>query len=295
MNWQHLIYFKTVAEMKNYAKAAEFLFITPSALSKAIHNLEIELGFPLFHRVGRLSVLTCYGQTFYECVFQVSNSIDDCVQHIHAEMGLVNGRIRIGGIYTMCSEYIPKIIREIKKTYPDIKVELNYYTTDIILQNLLNGSIDLGFCGNFDLEDKTYGSLDRFYIKSEEIVVIVSSENELAKCPFLNFQVLQDENFIVHKNSNTGTNYIFRKLCAQYQIAPNIAFEAPDDQSILGLVKNNLGIAVMADSPSLRCDGINFIHIQGECPPVRDQYMVWNKATALSPITKAFQQKVMLF
>ena len=44
MNFQSLVYFKTVAELQHYTKAASTLFITQPALSKAIHNLEVELG-----------------------------------------------------------------------------------------------------------------------------------------------------------------------------------------------------------------------------------------------------------
>mgnify|MGYP003023843164 CR=1 FL=1 len=48
MNFQSLVYFKTVAELQHYTKAASTLFITQPALSKAIHNLEVELGVTLF-------------------------------------------------------------------------------------------------------------------------------------------------------------------------------------------------------------------------------------------------------
>lgn len=293
MNWQHLIYFKTVTEMKSYSKAAEALYITPSALSKAIHNLETELGFPLFNRVGRSSVLTRYGESFYECIYAASNSINGCIQSIHDEMGLVNGRIRIGGIYTMCSEYLPGKIKEVKALYPDVRIDLYYYTTDIILCYLLDGSLDLGFCGDFDPSQKMYANLERFFIKSEEIVVIVPKNSALAKRTEIDFSALQGEKFIIQKNSNVGTNYIFRQLCAQNHIVPDIAFEVPDDQSILGLVENDLGVAIMADSLSLRRDGIHILHISGQKVPVRNQYMVWNKTNPISPITKAFRRQIM--
>lgn len=53
MNFQSLVYFKTVAELQHYTKAASTLFITQPALSKAIHNLEVELGVTLFQKEGR--------------------------------------------------------------------------------------------------------------------------------------------------------------------------------------------------------------------------------------------------
>ncbi len=52
MNWQHLIYFKAIAETQNFSRASEQLYVTPSALSKAISSLEAELSFPLFEKSG---------------------------------------------------------------------------------------------------------------------------------------------------------------------------------------------------------------------------------------------------
>lgn len=55
MNFQSLVYFKTVAELQRYTKAASTLFITQPALSKAIHNLEVELGVTLFQKEAEMS------------------------------------------------------------------------------------------------------------------------------------------------------------------------------------------------------------------------------------------------
>ena len=61
MNLQQLIYFRKIAELQHYTKAASTLFITQPALSKAIHNLEVELGVTLFQKEGRNVTLTPSG------------------------------------------------------------------------------------------------------------------------------------------------------------------------------------------------------------------------------------------
>ena len=63
MNFQSLVYFKTVAELQHYTKAASTLFITQPALSKAIHNLEVELGVTLFQKEGRNVTLRSFTST----------------------------------------------------------------------------------------------------------------------------------------------------------------------------------------------------------------------------------------
>jgi len=292
MNWQHLIYFRTVAEMKSFSNAAAALYITPSALSKAIRNLEMELEFPLFQRVGRSSSLTSYGEQFYECVCDASNDITACIQEIHADMGVMRGRICVGGNYTMCAEFLPPKIKELKNIYPDIRVNLCYYTTDVVLQHLLDGSVHLGFCSEYDPSYKAYAKLDRFYIKSDELCVFVSKEHELAKEEAVPFAALKKENFVVQKNSNVGSNLVFRRLCQKHGIVPNIAVEAPDDQSILSLVENNLGVAMLARSPSLQREGLHALRILEDTPPLRHQFMVWNKEAELPAAVRTFQELI---
>ncbi len=64
MNWQHLVYFQSLAKTQNYAQASKELYISSSTLSKAITSLEEELGFPLFLKSGRNSILSEYGKEF---------------------------------------------------------------------------------------------------------------------------------------------------------------------------------------------------------------------------------------
>ena len=64
MNWQHLVYFQSLAKTQNYAQASKELYISPSTLSKAITSLEGELGFSLFLKSGSNSILSEYGKEF---------------------------------------------------------------------------------------------------------------------------------------------------------------------------------------------------------------------------------------
>lgn len=68
MNLSQLNYFKKLAEVLHYTRAAQELFITQPTLSGAISSLEKELGAPLFERNGRSVLLTPYGEVFYEHV-----------------------------------------------------------------------------------------------------------------------------------------------------------------------------------------------------------------------------------
>ena len=179
-----------------------------------------------------------------------------------------------------------------KELFPDVRVNLCYYTTDVVLQHLLDGSLHIGFCSDYDPTYKAYAKLEQFYIKSDELCVYVSTEHELAKEESVTFSALKKENFVVQKNSNVGSNLVFRKLCKKHGIVPNIAVEAPDDQSILSLVENNLGVAMLARSPSLQREGLHTLRILEDTPPLRHQFMVWSKESELPAAVRTFQELI---
>ena len=292
LNWQHLTYFKCVAEYENFAKAADELYVTASAVSKAVNNLEDVLGFPLFEKQGRNSVLTEYGKVFYRHVSDAFQCIDDGISEVNQMRGTVTGRINVGGIYTMCAEFLPTWIKDFISIYPDVSFSMEYHITNQILDNVLSSAIDLGFCGDFDADSPNYSQIERVLLFTEPLVVVVSDRHPLAGQKTVDFAMLKDESFIIHRNHNSGTTPLFEQLCQSCRIRPHIAFEVPDDQSILGLVKVGLGIALIADTPSLKIDGVTVIPLQNNAP-IRNQYMVWRRNRTLSPAAVAFRDHIL--
>lgn len=94
--------------------------------------------------------------------------------------------------------------------------------------------------------------IERFKIKEEELIVIVPPQCRFASAQVIeDFSAFRNEPFIVNSRSNTGTNYVFNRMCEEAGFKPNIAFESNDDHTMIGMVASGLGIAVVADSPSL--------------------------------------------
>ena len=89
MNLSQLNYFKKLAEVLHYTRAAQELFITQPTLSGAISSLEKELGAPLFERNGRSMALTTYGEVFYEHVCLALRAIDDLRRFADAGGGVL--------------------------------------------------------------------------------------------------------------------------------------------------------------------------------------------------------------
>lgn len=292
MNWQHLTYFKTTAELQNFTQAAEQLYVTPSALSKAIHNLENELGFPLFRKHGRNVALTPFGKTFYQYVSVAANDLQEGLSAVYRQMGLRTGRISVAGIYTMCTDYLPPRIKEFKLEYPDVTFSIDYQITSKVLSGILEGNYDLGFCGDYELDAEEYSGIEHTLIKVENLVIAASKDHWMAEKPYVEIKQLAKEPFIIYRNVNSGISYNFWPLFQKAGFTPRIAFEVTDDHSLLGLVAAGLGIALIADNPALHSDNVIIRHLKG-LYPTRNQYMIWQKDRFLSDVVLAFRDVVL--
>ena len=117
MNLSQLNYFKKLAEVLHYTRAAQELFITQPTLSGAISSLEKELGAPLFERNGRSVLLTPYGEVFYEHVCLALRAIDDGVAAVSARSSASFGTVNLGTTFTIQDHYLPSLIRDFEEAF----------------------------------------------------------------------------------------------------------------------------------------------------------------------------------
>src|ERR1700693_6496763 len=104
MELQQLRYFREVAEREHVTRAAESLFVSQSAISRAVTQLEEELGVPLFYRQGRAVVLSRYGRLFLE--------------HVNRALSILESGKRL--LREQSGEEVPRLIKEYCRKHPKI-------------------------------------------------------------------------------------------------------------------------------------------------------------------------------
>lgn len=167
MNFQSLVYFKTVAELQHYTKAASTLFITQPALSKAIHNLEVELGVTLFQKEGRNVTLTPSGAVFYEYVKRAVDEINNGMKAVQHRADVERNIIFVSALFSNYTEFLPEKIAQFRKMNPTYRFRIEYKYTSIIVNDVLQGNSELGLCSNLSPDDPVLCSLDRRVIHKE--------------------------------------------------------------------------------------------------------------------------------
>jgi LysR family transcriptional regulator, cyn operon transcriptional activator len=144
MELRHLRYFKVVAEMQHFHRAAEKLFITQPALSNQIKQLEEELNTKLFVRVGRNVKLSESGELVLSAAQRILNEVELLKETVSdIELGQ-SGSLKLGVLQSINALYLRKLVVEFDREHPNISLQIEEMTNHEIEVNLINGDIDIG-------------------------------------------------------------------------------------------------------------------------------------------------------
>lgn len=293
MNWQHLIYFKKMAECEHLTRASEELFLSPSALSKAITSLEDEIGIVLFERNGRNIRLNRYGKYFYDYVDKATGEIDEGIRFIQRAANVCTGSIRLTSIFSPGTNYLPELLQLFYKDYPDVHIDLCEKTTRQILSELLDNTTDLGICSEFVQADE-YALIARDLLYSEEIYLAVPEKHPLALYNEVSFEDIRHETFIGY-NNNTGIASTIRHAIAK-KAGPDFQlktiFSVNDPNTITHMVSKGLGIAFVVENPSLYTTDVKVLKIT-DLSFFHPIYLVWKSNAFMSPAVNAFRQFIL--
>lgn len=141
MELRVLRYFLAVAQKRNITKAAQELLISQPTLSKQLADLEDELGVQLFIRGHRQITLTDEGEYLQTRAREITQLAEQTALNIKGQE-VISGTISIGAGESIAMERIMRVLSEIIKDYPDVKVRLISGNADEMETTLQHGSID---------------------------------------------------------------------------------------------------------------------------------------------------------
>jgi len=226
-----------VAEVSSFTKAADALGLTQSAVSHAVSSLEKECGFALIHRSRTGVTLTSEGQTMLRAMRNVLDADELLQQEAAHILGVTRGKLRIGVISSISSNWMPEIIGIMDNQFPGIQVELregDYYEIEQWLQS---GEVDAGF-----LNGQKSAQFQFIELVQDPLLCIVSNQSELYNRTEIDITELEDMPFIM--TSYKGTNDV-RVILEQYHVKPHIRFELSEEVGIISMISHHLGISIL--------------------------------------------------
>lgn len=130
------------ARFENVTRAAEALYITQSALTRSLADVEAELGTPLFVRLPRGVRVTEQGRRFVDRARLIIGDVDDLLADINDHKDLHTGRLRLGVCPPGYQRYISRPIGDLAGSHPGLRLEMTTGTTDDLVPRLNTGDID---------------------------------------------------------------------------------------------------------------------------------------------------------
>lgn len=286
MEWNQLEYFRTVARLQHFTRAAKQLSISQPALSRSIANLEEELGFPLFERCGKNIALNRYGAIFLKHVQLAMQELDEGKQIIRSLIDPDYGTVSLAFLHSLGTNLIPGLLCRFRKYQPHIQFKLYQNGTSFLLEQLMTGEIDLCLCGPAMTND----SIEWAPLFSEELFIAVPANHRLATQSHIELKEIANEPVITFKE-NYGLRTLSDKLFKEVGIHPLITFEGEEIMTVAGLVEANLGVAMIPHIPGLNNTNITFLPIS-EPTCVRTIGVAWHKTRYLSPAGEKFKNFV---
>jgi LysR family transcriptional regulator, transcription activator of glutamate synthase operon len=270
MELQQLRYFREVAEREHVTRAAENLFVSQSAISRGVTQLEEELGVPLFYRQGRAVVLSPYGRSFLEHVTRALSILESGKRLLSEQTGKESGTVSLGFLHSLGIEMVPGLIKEYRRKHPRIQFTLLVQRSgEMLMKELVAGSIDLCLSvpGMFGQNDVRWS-----HLLDEELLIALPQTHRLAERRTLNMRELSSEQFLALSPEHT-LRIIFDKVCADASFLPKIAFEGMDIATLRGLIGAGLGIGLFPPAPA-RLAGVVEIKLS-PARPIRPLGIGW--------------------
>jgi len=246
MEMRHLRYFVTVAQERNFTRAAEKLHIAQPPLSRQILHLEEEIGTSLFDRDSRPLRLTEAGRLFYEHAIQILERVDDLRTMMQRFLEAERPRFVIGFVASTIYAALPALIRRFRAAAPDLDISLVEMVTLDQIAALKEGRIDVGF-GRIRFDD---AHVRRDVLREERLVVALPLSHPLLEREGpLSFAEFAQEPLIIYPRVPRPSYAdqvisIFRDR----GLEPHIAHEARELQTAIGLVAAEVGICIVPTS-----------------------------------------------
>lgn len=261
MNIQKYMAFIKTVEYGSFTKAAEALNYSQSGISRMIHDLEKEWKVSLLER-GRAGVkLTSDGLQLLPFVKNVCAEYQRLQIQIDDLNGMQSGLIRIGTFSSIATHWLPGIITEFQKDYPNIDYELLLGDCAEIEQWILDGRVDCGF-----LCLPAHPDLETVFLEQDRLLVILPEDHAFADYDRFPVTELCSEPFLLlEKGSKSEISEIFER----WDLNPKIHFTTWDEHAIMAMVERGLGISILPEL-SLRQTSCRIITKEPDVPAYRN-------------------------
>ena len=252
MNLHLLRIFHRVAEVGSFSLAAQAMHISQPAVSRAVRELEIQLGLPLLERgqsgskVRHGVQLTVSGQLIYRHAQGIFTLEQRAEQEIAQIVGLQRGSLAIGASTTVAGYWLPPQLASFNQTHPDIEVTLRVGNTQEVVQWLSDCRVDIGLVeGEVAPRSAADPLLDILPWQREPLLLLAAPHHALASGTVaVSHDSLSGCHWLL-REPGSGTRLVCERFWHEHGIRPASHSEIASNEAIARMVAAGAGIALL--------------------------------------------------
>jgi DNA-binding transcriptional LysR family regulator len=291
MELRHLRYFVGVGEEQHFGRAAERLHIAQPALSRQIQDLERELGFALFDRLPRGVRLNAAGKLFLTDVRRILRDVAEAKLRAERIAFGKAGTLRIG-IATALSWHglVVDSFRQFRSEQPDAQLELHHLISLHQIEAIQTGRLDVGFVTGLMALDK---DLVRRQFAQDKMLLAVPKGHALTKRKGVRLRDLRNMPFVGFPRWANPVFYdqLMRECLRGGLTDSRVVQEAPDRDTLLGLIQCRIGVCWVGESVRWHCPrGVVLIPVV-DMNLILPFELVWKKDNT-SPLLQKFVARI---
>ncbi len=288
MELRHLRYFQAVAEELSFSKAAHRLLIAQPALSRAVQELERDIGVRLFDRNRRAVRLTPGGVTLLREVGVIFERLDDTARKVRRAAAGEDGELRLGYIGPPTRPFLGALLKTYHERFPNVTIVLEERTPERVWEMVSKGRLSVGLTRPV-LAHEALG-LHFLPIRNEKLCAAVPTDHPLAGRRRIAWKALASEPIVIlARREGAGSYDAIIAACARSGFAPRLAHTPSVIGTILRYVEAGSGIGIVPESVIPESDEVRLIPLTpAQTIPL---VMVWSREGDDPPVT-AFRELV---
>lgn len=258
MELRHLRYFQAVAEELSFTRASKRLHIAQPALSRAIKEIEVDLGAAVLERTTSRVRLTAAGQVLLRETSVLLERWEEALRKVRRTASGEEGELRLGYIGPPTQPFLGRLLGEYRSRYPKVSIHLEERTPERVWEMVAKGRLSLGLTRPVPLSEDL--GLQTIELRAERLGVVVPPGHPFAKHKAVLWSALEREHLVIlARREGAGLHDAVLSGCRQSGFVPRIVQTPSLVGTVLSYVEAGTGIGVVTEGILTRDNPLRFI------------------------------------
>jgi LysR family transcriptional regulator for metE and metH len=239
---RHLKLLDAVAETGSLKNAAEKLFLSQSALSHQLRELESYLETPVFYRLNKQLVLTPSGKVLLDSSREILSRLSLTEKTIREISDGDRGTLRIMIECFTAYHWLPRLMKVFSEEFPKVEFSISYECNRCPTEHLISGELDIAII--CDEDPNPLIRMDKIF--DDEILAVLPEDHPLAEKPYLQAQDFENQHLLIHSFPLDSVT-VARKLLIPEKINLGKVTQVPITEAAIEMVRCGIGFTTLPE------------------------------------------------